>query len=240
MIIQPDFLDHWKTRMLCDILQDEAAPIYVIRLWAHCQNRKTHRLPTGNPTAIKAICHSPHDAEKFHSAMIEAGFLREDDDGLYAHEWDSVNQYLVNSWENGKKGGRPKKETNTKPTDNPKLTQTEPIREEKINNREDKIVEVERRPRNTIEEFKDSPPHAIKMVQEVLNCRPEFKTLNPEPLFRLINDTKDNPLQMNNHEEFIADMANSLALPKIPAKTYGRYLNSDGYKKKQESGVATI
>jgi hypothetical protein len=40
MIVDPDFLDHWRTRMLVDALQDECAPMYIIRVWAHCQQRR--------------------------------------------------------------------------------------------------------------------------------------------------------------------------------------------------------
>jgi hypothetical protein len=41
VIVDPDFLDHWRTRMLVDALGgDECAPMYVIRVWAHCQQRR--------------------------------------------------------------------------------------------------------------------------------------------------------------------------------------------------------
>ncbi len=41
MIIDPDFPDHWKTRMLVGALNnDETAPVYLLRLWGHCQNRR--------------------------------------------------------------------------------------------------------------------------------------------------------------------------------------------------------
>ena len=40
MIIEPGFLDHWKTQMLISALEDGGAAIYVIRLWEHCQQRR--------------------------------------------------------------------------------------------------------------------------------------------------------------------------------------------------------
>jgi len=136
MIVQPDFLDHWKTRLLVDLLDDESAPLYVIRLWAHCQNRKTHVIPNGNPNITKAICKaSCHGAEKFHSAMIEAGFIAIKNGELVAHDWNSINSTLVRNWANGKLGGRPRKEnptvTQPEPKDNPQVTQPKPRREEK-------------------------------------------------------------------------------------------------------------
>jgi hypothetical protein len=136
MIVHPDFLDHWKTRLLCDLLKDESAPLYVIRLWGHCQTRKTHRFPAGNPAITKAICKAPQTAKIFHKAMLESGFIEISDEEIVVHEWDSVNAYLVNSWENGKKGGRPKNKPAENPRDNPPLTGTKPIREEKNSNRE--------------------------------------------------------------------------------------------------------
>lgn len=132
MIVQPDFLDHWKTQLLIDLLDDESAPIYVIRLWGHCQNRKTHAIPSGNPNTTKAICRAlKHDAKKFHDAMVDSGFLCVDGDNLVAHDWNDVNSTLVRNWSNGAKGGRPKKKTQPEPKQNPPTTQTKPIREEK-------------------------------------------------------------------------------------------------------------
>lgn len=44
MIVQPDFPEHWKTRLLVKITGDKSAPLAVIRLWAHCQHSKRHEL----------------------------------------------------------------------------------------------------------------------------------------------------------------------------------------------------
>ncbi len=140
MIVQPDFLEHWKTRLLIDLLDDPCAPQYVIRLWSHCQTSKTHGFPRKNPSVLKAICKAPHDAEKFESAIIESGFvdLVEDqkEDMWVVHEWDVVNASLIANWTNGPKGGRPKKKTHEKPmgfqSDNPPETHRKPIREDKI------------------------------------------------------------------------------------------------------------
>ena len=130
MIVQPDFLDHWKTQMLCDLLDDQSAPLVLIRIWSHCQNRKTHQLPTDNPSAIKAICKSDHDAQKLYDALLETGFLVHEDGFLIAHDWSDVNASLIANWENGKKGGRPRNInptkthglTHPKPTVNPSIT----------------------------------------------------------------------------------------------------------------------
>lgn len=132
MIVQPDFLDHWKTQMLIDALNDECAPIYVIRLWIHCQNRKTHRFPMGKPEQLKAMCKASGDAQKFHDAMIECGFVRIEGDEWVAHEWDIINASLIANWKNGMLGGRPKKQPKKNPSKTHGLPVTNPHVTDKI------------------------------------------------------------------------------------------------------------
>lgn len=92
MIIDPDFLDHWRTRMVVDALGgDEMAPTYIIRLWAHCQARKSdrHAMP---PAGLKAQCRAPHDAATFEQALSEAGFVQREGEELVVL---GVNTWLV-------------------------------------------------------------------------------------------------------------------------------------------------
>lgn len=147
MIVDPDFLDHWRTRMVVDALGgDEMAPMYIMRLWAHCQNRKsdTFAIPAAG---IKAMCKFPGDAALLEKALIDAEFIVRDGVNVTVVGWAERNASLLAAWENGGKGGRPKKPnenpavTHGKPSGNPAVTQTEPmgnpavtdkIREEKI------------------------------------------------------------------------------------------------------------
>lgn len=133
MIIDPDFLDHWRTRMVVDALGDEMAPMYIMRLWAHCQARKSdrHAMP---PAGLKAQCRAHHDATSFEQALIDAGFVQRDGADVVVIGWADANASLLAAWENGSKGGRPTKkpkknpeETQDKPSDNPAETQREPI-----------------------------------------------------------------------------------------------------------------
>jgi len=123
MLIDPDFFDHWRTRMLADLLGDECAPIYIMRLWAHCQLRKSDRfdLPA---SALKAVCRYPGDADEFERAMIDGGWVEREGETIIATGWADKNAKLVQAWENGAKGGRPK--TQRKPKHNPRVTQQEP------------------------------------------------------------------------------------------------------------------
>lgn len=132
MIVDPGFLDHWRTLMVVDALDDPCAPLYILRLWAHCQARQsdTFEMPT---RGLKAQCRYPGDAEAFEAALIEAGFLSRDGAQIHVCGWADYNAALMRNWENGRKGGRPKKEpsgnpgeTQEKPRRNPDETQQEP------------------------------------------------------------------------------------------------------------------
>jgi hypothetical protein len=137
MLIDPDFLDHWRTRALVDLLDgDELAPLYLIRLWSHCQTRRadTFEIPTAG---LKALCRYAGDANRLESALIEAGWVERDGRNLRACKWLQKNSGMFARWENGKSGGRPKKptdnlsETGQEPAANQHRTSGEPIREEK-------------------------------------------------------------------------------------------------------------
>lgn len=145
MIVAPDFCDHWKTRMLVDLLGgDEVVPVYLLRLWAHCQNQKkdTFDLPT---PALKAICHYHGKASEFEDALTQSGFVTRSDSGkLHVRGWSEVNASLIASWDNGLRGGRPPKKNNPvkthgKPTGNPQATHGEPSANPDVTDREDKI-----------------------------------------------------------------------------------------------------
>lgn len=145
MIVDPDFLDHWRTGMVADAIGDPMAPIYILRLWAHCQVRKSDRFVM--PTAgLKAQCKCPADAHVFEQALIDAGYLERDGEMVVVLGWAEANASLLAAWGNGAKGGRPKKnptETHGKPTGNPAVAHGEPIANpgETDKSREDKSRE---------------------------------------------------------------------------------------------------
>lgn len=125
MIVEADFLTHWKTRALVRALDYEAAPLCVLAMWAHCQSRKTDRLNV-TEAVFASICGYPfpQDAAKFLQVMQEVGFIERDGDAIVAHDFAEANAQLFANWRNGKAGGRPPR-TEPKPTDNPPETQSE-------------------------------------------------------------------------------------------------------------------
>jgi len=154
MIVEPDFLDHWKTRLLCDLLEDEAAPLLVIRLWAHCQSRKTGTFENMEAGTLRAICRYKGPANRLWDGLMAAGFVRwEIDCGLVVHQWEETNKGLVKNWTNGSKGGRPKGNptvsqrepllipvvTHEEPNGNPTVTQPEPTGNPAVTDRVDRV-----------------------------------------------------------------------------------------------------
>jgi len=153
VIVDPDFLTHWRTLMLIDELDgDEMAPLYVLRLWGHCQTRRsdTFEMPTAG---LKALCRYRGEAEKLEAALVSAGFLERHEASIFVPKWLEYNASLVKNWRNGSSGGRPKKtqeepngnpvETQEEPNGNPRLTQPKPIREEireEVNNISEQVV----------------------------------------------------------------------------------------------------
>lgn len=193
MIVDPDFPDHWKTRMLVDLLDgDEAAPVYLIRLWAHCQNRKTSTfaLPSA---ALKALCRFPGHANKLESSLAASGFVRREGDTLIVCGWSEYNASLIANWENGKLGGRPPKnkpdpnppETHGKPMGNPRATHPEPIGVEEIDRKsvsaqaQAKDTSSEKDPLAIVQAYprKESLAEALNIVRRQLDDGEDYEAM---------------------------------------------------------------
>lgn len=106
MILSPDFCDHYKTKILIS-LAGHSGVFSLLKLWSQCQFRKSEKIE--KPTAIvAAIAGWEGDPVVFENALIEAGFAHRNGDVLIMHQWEQTNQKLFSSFNNGKKGGRPK------------------------------------------------------------------------------------------------------------------------------------
>lgn len=139
MILDPDFLDHWKTRLFIDLMEDEMASNYILRLWFHCQLRRTTVFEGMTGQVLKAVCRYKGDGDKLRETMLRVGFIEVDGETVFVPKWAEANDKMAANWENGRKGGRPKKptKTSTKPhAENPTVTQPEPTHNPRITGRE--------------------------------------------------------------------------------------------------------
>ncbi len=117
MIVEPGFLDHWKTRCLIQRLNDPAAPLIILRLWGHCQSRKTWVFENLPDFALCTICGFSGKPETLLPLLIELRFIDTTKKGFIVHDWELANRMLVSAWTNGVKGGRPTVlKTDSKPT----------------------------------------------------------------------------------------------------------------------------
>ena len=134
MIVHPDFLEHWKTRLLIELTGDESAVLAVLRLWGHCQSNRRWQFPDMTPAILASVCRWGNRKPACHVAMCKVGFVDKlSPKGFAAHQWGEHNGKILQSWEAGKKGGRPPKAENinetgqsVKPTDNPSVIDRKP------------------------------------------------------------------------------------------------------------------
>jgi hypothetical protein len=103
MIVSPDFFEHWKTKALIELSQRAESPLWVMRLWAHCQTRQEYRfrLPT---IALKAICAVPTEitAQQWFDWLLECQFIEGTPEKWTVHGWAEANASLVSRWFNGR------------------------------------------------------------------------------------------------------------------------------------------
>lgn len=135
MIVQPDFVDHWKTRLLAEITGDKSAPLVLLRLWGYCQTSKRSYFPDMTPTQLASICHWGDRKPACHVALVKCKFVEKlSPAGFTVHQWNEYNAKLIANWENGKLGGRPSNEEiaskireSGKPIGSIGITQPKPI-----------------------------------------------------------------------------------------------------------------
>lgn len=97
MIVEPDFVHHWKTELLRSLLEEPTGEAYVIRFWSFCQLRKEWVFPELSRKMLAGIVRWQGDLDKLWDAFIRSGFLEETEEGWRAHEWDEVNSDVVHA-----------------------------------------------------------------------------------------------------------------------------------------------
>lgn len=169
MIVEPDFLDHWKTQLLGRLLGTDKAPLYVLRLWAHCQQRKTGRFTGWEPDVLASVCRWDGDGLLFWDAMMKT-FMEKDGDDVIAHGWAEANAGLVSAWSNGKLGGRPRKSGGNKPSNNRPVNRSETDRVSDRVDRVDKGEEIKKTEQPVVSQWEVA--HGTEMPESLRteNC----------------------------------------------------------------------
>lgn len=108
MIIETDFINHWKTRALATAVGKAEALQALLLLWGHCQTRKAWEFEL-TPLMLAGICaYENNDAgerppEKLWKAMLELRWIVPAEElGWYqARGWGETNASLVGKWAGG-------------------------------------------------------------------------------------------------------------------------------------------
>lgn len=110
MIIEGDFLRHWKTRYFQALLGGDAqAPVYLLAIWLHLYDRRTDAL-RARPDVVATVAgyQGNQTPEAFVEALLEAELFTRDGDTIIAHGFKERHARSFANWENGSLGGRPR------------------------------------------------------------------------------------------------------------------------------------
>lgn len=182
MIVQTDFLDHWKTHLFKSIINQPDSVELILRLWGECQLRKKWEFENFDSFKLSVICRWKGDPAVLIEAFSESAYAYFLHDKFIVHQWNEVNNYLVSAWKNGQNGGRPK---NRPVTD--RLTEAEPTGKPTILNytRLNKTIKEDNI--NIIQEIYNSYP---KKVSRAIALKAISKALEREKSEVLLEATK--------------------------------------------------
>jgi hypothetical protein len=111
MKIDPGFTNHWKTELLIDKLGGDGV-VAVLRLWGAAQIRRRFTGLEFTPKRLAMETKWKGDADQLFSVLTDpdAPWLDKEPDGTFTiHGFAEHQHQVVKLWENGKKGGRPRK-----------------------------------------------------------------------------------------------------------------------------------
>jgi hypothetical protein len=112
MKLDPGFASHWKTERLIARC-GHSAVVGLLRLWGDCQIQRRWSGLAINPTKLAAMMRYEGDHAALWEAMTDADapWLDPEEGGTYAvHDFGHHQKQVIHMWENGRKGGRPRKE----------------------------------------------------------------------------------------------------------------------------------
>jgi hypothetical protein len=99
MILETDFLTHWKFEALCGAIGDARAFRALIRLWTHAQVRKQWIFPL-DPLKLASICGVREEVEAFWEHMTgRAGWVEARGGGWFElRGWANINRAMIQAW----------------------------------------------------------------------------------------------------------------------------------------------
>jgi hypothetical protein len=112
MKLDPGFASHWKTERLIARC-GHGAVTGLLRLWGDCQIQRRWNGISLNPTKLAAMMRYEGDHTALWEAMTDADapWLDSEQAGTWAiHDFGHHQKQVIHMWENGRKGGRPRKE----------------------------------------------------------------------------------------------------------------------------------
>jgi hypothetical protein len=111
MKIDPGFINHWKTEILIDRLGADGV-VAILRLWGNAQIRRQFQGLELTPRRLAMETKWRGSPQDLFDTLTDpdAPWLDMDADGTFSiHDFGHHQSQVVALWENGKKGGRPKK-----------------------------------------------------------------------------------------------------------------------------------
>lgn len=130
MNVHPGLTSHAKFKIFKNNLKAlgvHDALEFLCRLWAHCQAKQLgENWGKVSPDYVEAIAEWNGKPGELWELLTKPfcgkkGWVHTDKHGrVFITGWDEHNVYLVNSWKNGRKGGRPP-QTGSKPAINPRV-----------------------------------------------------------------------------------------------------------------------
>lgn len=102
MIVEADFVSHWKTLALAKALGEGRAFKALLSLWGHCQTRRAWEFQL-TPDMLASICRFTGKPAALWEVMLTLPFLdRTAEEGWYqVHGWGDTNISLVAKWAGG-------------------------------------------------------------------------------------------------------------------------------------------
>jgi hypothetical protein len=119
MKLDPGFPNHWKTERLIEQLGADGV-LAVLRIWGRAQISRTFTGLQLTPKRLAMETKWKGDENRLFEVLTDkdAPWLDIEADGSFTiHGFEEHQHQVVKLWENGKKGGRPRKVSPTRPGD---------------------------------------------------------------------------------------------------------------------------